>query len=125
MVDREKAKRNSEAVAEVRETQDVHRVYVYEWITMFTSRSKEKCEARFEERYRDRVREDDWRITVVGDTHYELQLRLPNVTAEWKTAKLAYAYVAEKGWGNVEATVVARNSKADHDLRKYGMVKIA
>lgn len=125
MKDLEKARATSEAVAEVRETEDVHRVYVYEWIAMFSARSKEKCLARFEERYRDRVREDDWRIAVVADDYYELQLRLPNVVAEWKTAKLAYDYVGEKGWGNAEATVVARNSKADHDLRKYGMVKIA
>lgn len=125
MKDLEKARATSEAVAEVRETEDVHRVYVYEWIAMFSARSKEKCLARFEERYRDRVREDDWRVTVVSADYYELQLRLPNVVAEWKTAKLAYDYVAEKGWGNAEATVVARNSKADHDLRKYGTVKIA
>jgi hypothetical protein len=80
----------------------------------------------FDAKYAGRVRDIDVRFVPRGLGAYatvQLQLRLPTLKGEFKTEALAIEFAVDQGW--TDATVVVRNSKADHDLRNYGVKKLA
>lgn len=118
------------------DTDDLYRVYRPEWIVAhfeLSSGVDDFCEPLLErvkdfyaERYAGRVRDDDVKFRCTGsgiNAVAQLLLRLPNVKGEFTTEARAHAYVRERGW--TDATVVARNSKADHELRQYSVTKLA
>jgi hypothetical protein len=117
------------------DTDDVYRVYRPEWLIVdVTTRLGDDpsdeamiatARAVFDTKFAGRVHDHDVRYTTVGTGQHAqvlLELRLPNLTAEWKTRALAEKYVAGRGWS--DATIVARNSKPDFDLRGYSVKKL-
>lgn len=126
-------------VAAVRETDDVYRVYRPEWVIVFslvepsydssdqTISLVGECREFFRRNYAGRVRPADMAVVVSPGsvragghttTIVRLQLRLPTLKAEFKTEPYARDFVTAQGWG--DATIVARNSRGDHELRGYG-----
>jgi len=116
-----------EEVAQVRETNDLWKVYRPEWIRTFSSKAvgeagKTECEKHFEEKYKGKVSADDVRYMPTSAANpdkypWRLELKLPNIKGEFKTKDLAESYRASKEWD--DAVLVSRNSKAEHDLKAY------
>lgn len=120
----------------VRDTDDLYRLYRQEWITVFTASETAvgddpgaaalEAMEHFEAKFRGRVHEHDVRIVAAGlhphSARVHLQLRLPNLKGEFKYAYLAERYAEDQGWD--DWTIVARNSKDDHDLRGYSVKKL-
>ena len=119
---------------------DTWRVYCHEWVTVHTEAvhpsvlgtrdgagltpEAAACRQFFVEHYQDRIRPHHSRIDaqlIGGGGIVQLQLFKPNLRAEFKTRELAEGYVAEQG---LDAVVVERNSRADHDLRAYGVRRL-
>lgn len=118
-------------VAAVREADDLYRVYRPEWIFMWTETGDtvgplvDKVRGYFEVTFAGRVRDEDVCIEVTGDDRFlvRLKLRLPNLKGEFKYLPAARKFIRDEGW--TDAVVVARNSRADHQLRSYGIRKLA
>lgn len=119
-----------QSVSEVRETADLWRVWVPEWLIVFTSTKPGdagEVEAKefFLAKYHERVRDEDVRYTPISQKRAygtRLELRLPNIKAEFKHKADAEAYAASQFPG---ATIVARNSRDEYALREYGNKKLA
>lgn len=124
-------------VAQVRETDDLYRVYRREWIVAHvedrlpgdderTAPMLMRCKEHFAAKYAGRVHPDDVAYECLGGAPHDivqLKLRLPNLKGEFKTEALARAYVHSQVW--LDAMVVARNSREDHTLRGYGIKKLS
>lgn len=119
-------------VKAVRETDDLWRVYRREWVMLYVSTVPpqgtplENCQRWFAANLDGRVYPQDVRYEPVGTGPHavcRLMVAMPVMKAEWKTRELAERYVAGQGW--TDAQLVARNSKADHELRGYGVRKLA
>lgn len=118
-------------VKAVRETDDVYRVYRDEWVIVYVSTvptvgtALQNCQGWFQATYAGRVHPEDVRYEHVGHGPHamcQLQLRMPTLKAEWKTRELAERYIEAIGF--TDAIIVARNSKADHEVRAYGVRKL-
>lgn len=125
-------------VSAVREIEDVYRVYRPEWIVVYTSTraphdpagasgAVQRCRNEFDRLYAGRVRPEDVDYLIANsEKNYaiaQLLIRKPNIKGEFKTKAQAEYFVKVQGWR--DAAVVARNSKADHELRSYGVKKLA
>lgn len=123
-------------IADIRETDDIYRLYRPEWVIVYTTTKAltdvladllTRCEQVFEERYKDRVDKDGvgYEFENASQPHAmcRLLLKLPNLKGEFKYAFLAERFADEQGYS--DHTIVVRNSKADHDLRQYGIKKLA
>lgn len=97
---------------------EIVRLYRTEWTVAWGAETVEECQTKFQDLYHGRVREEDWRITEAPYVGYLLELFLPVCKGEFKRTLWASSYAEARGW--TDYTVVARNSKADHDLRAYG-----
>jgi hypothetical protein len=113
-------------------TDPTWRVYLAEWVTVYTSDmfvrfGDDECEAVFGQRYKGRVRDGDWRVIPVTAGHPEavvprvLQLRLPNLRGEFKSEADAWWLAGEL----LDATgqsphVVQRGSAEERALLEYG-----
>ncbi len=119
-------------VAAARAQAELHRVYRSEWVTVNTAQDAQPVEALtaglrryFAEHYQGRVHPQDVRLMVEAgpvENIARLQLLLPTLKAEFKTADLARRYADEQGYD--DAVIVARKSEADHKLRNYGVTKL-
>lgn len=119
--------------AAVRETDDVYRLYRPEWVIAYgTTRGPADADEKdmlvrtmqyFRDHYEGRVRPEDVRFSVTNQsTTYaiaRLDIRMPVLKGEFKFAFLAERHANEQGWSDWQ--IVARNSKADHELRSYGV----
>jgi len=116
-----------------RETADTFKVYVPEWVIMFTSKAphaeggQAEAEAFFATKYEGRVEDTDVRYEPASRVFPDkfptrLFLRLPNVKGEFKTKLHADDFVEKSGLA--EAQVVARNSRNEHKLKDYGIKKL-
>lgn len=115
----------ADAVRTVRELDDTHLTYSWQWITMFTGVSDEECTTYFEAKLLGRVEEHrlvDW----PGAGRRALQVRLPNPVGEWKTAVLAQAHCERlfEDDSDCAPEVVVRNSRPHHVLKDYGKKKL-
>ena len=122
-----------------------YRVYRPEWVIVYTAhaatmdprplseptspeRHVELARAAieyFEAHYLGRVRDGDVRLFLSGRGAHAvvlLQLRLANLTGVFKTEELALDFAADHAW--TDTTIVARNSRLDHELRGYGVKKL-
>jgi hypothetical protein len=115
---------------DVEESGDLWRVYHYEWVTTYVTEDDDGAEARIQKYYLDnlagRVRHEDWQVVAEGDFPYvalQVQVRRPNMRAEFKHLPDAEKFVSEQGWEG-QASIVQRNSHADHDLRSYGTKRL-
>lgn len=122
----------SEAVAEVRETDDLFKVYRPEWMWVYTSEANgdaglAEAKTYFAEKYQGRVHEIDVEYLPTSENNpskwpWRISLRLPNVKGEFKLREHAETYIAEKGWG--DAAIVSRNSRDEYKLKAYGDKKL-
>ncbi len=115
------------------EAEDLFRLYRPEWIIAYTAhvaldgyQTEELgvvCRNYFVKNYQDRVHAEDMRITADDKVRPEwvrLELRLPVLKGEFVHRADAEAHA--QGWEPPFA-IVERNSRADHDLRSYGIKK--
>jgi hypothetical protein len=114
---------------------DLFRVYVPEWTVAFTydpqpgqstAEAFEHVWAYYDQRYAGRVRREDVQVVQDGTTHplVRLLLLLPVLKGEFKHRPLAEAFVNADPRLCERATIVVRNSKADHDLRNYSVTML-
>jgi hypothetical protein len=101
------------------------RVYLPEWVIAHTAAELEvpgdkECRDVFEELYRGKVREADWRIrnpSGFRPGRRVLELRRPNLQGEFKDEHDAEGLRAERG---EEAVVVLAGSPEERELSDYG-----
>lgn len=111
-----------EAVAQVRETPDIWKVYQPDWLIVCATTSDLLCRDYFDRFYAGRVRDEDVRYnSAVGGT-FVLELRLPNLKGEFKYKHLAEAWVELHPAKGTE--IVARSSRAEMKLLEYGKRKL-
>lgn len=122
----------AEQVANIRDTDDVYRLYRPEWVIVYVSivppegTALDNCQRWFDSAYAGRVHPEDVRFEHVGHGPHamcQLQLRLPTLKGEWKYVFLAQRFADDQDFADY--TIVQRNSKADHELRNYGTLRLA
>ncbi len=110
------------------------RVYLAEWLTVYTSDATggagaDECEGYFAAKYEGRVRDEDWRIEDLNRSplfHVQLQLWLPNLRGEYKdrrdAEKAADALAADPPYDGAALfiKVVQRGSPEERELLNYG-----
>lgn len=119
----------------INETQDIYRLYVREWVIVHTETRVFATDLGDTfEAARDwatanvvgRVREDE--IVLVANTDNQglfwvhVKVFKDNLKGEYKYAHAAHTYALSQGYE--EYTIVPRNSKADHDVRSYGVKRL-
>jgi len=113
-----------EAVKKTAELRSTVRLYVKEFV--FDSRFGTKGEAwaRYDTVYLGRVGEGDseFRLDPIRSLPHELWIRRWNLVGEYKNPEKADEAAAEI---DGETKVVPRNSRAEHTLKNYGVVKLA
>lgn len=111
-----------EEVKKIKEIDSTHRVYRMEWLFDRRFRTAEEAEARVAKVWAGRLREEDVEVredSVSDDV--ELWVRRWNVESEWKSEDRAETHAAGFA-GDVE--IVARNSRREHQLTAYGILKL-
>lgn len=106
-------------------TEPTWRVYLSEWLTVYTSDQlevpgQEECKAAYARKYGGRVRQEDVRIKPAGrlrPSHQALQLRLPNLKGEFKDRTEAADLLQAMGSGG---WLVRRGSPEEQELLDYG-----
>ena len=107
------------------------RVYLAAWVTVWTSDAvgpggQAEALQHFGEKYRGRVRDEDWRVTcsvtsTMGGWPYLLELFVPNLQAEFKDPldALGLAGVLRVDSGEEIPQVVQRGSPEEQELLDY------
>jgi hypothetical protein len=111
---------------------DTWKVYVKDWLIVFTSPTDSElgmaeCSVVFDDKFDGRVKESDSRITPMFDTgltKYYLELRLWNPVGEFKTEELAKDFAVSVYTAHPEFLIVGRNSRDEQVLQDYGKVKL-
>jgi hypothetical protein len=135
-------------------TGEVFRLYRPEWVVLHVVTVTDNqpraamltaAQAHFEDKYAGRVNVDDVRFVCFGreqcgscdaglpqsctcpeqqpDEAVQVQVHLPTLKGEFKYAILAAAHAEAEGFE--DWTIVVRDSEADHELRGYGVRKLA
>lgn len=113
-------------VAEIHETADLWRVYLQDWVIVYTSdeigeKGVAEAQKLFSEKYLGRVRSAHVAIYSHGPKYSAvLKLYLPLLRGEFKSRDAAQDEADVLGG----AEVVQRNSAADYKLREYGVKKV-
>lgn len=117
-----------------KETDDIWRLYTREWVTVHTITMTaedgrpvfEAARAWVKENLDDRVRDDDVKLILNTDLGTQfwahVQVFKDNLKGEFKYVENAQAHASRQGYD--EYVIVPRNSKSDHDIRSYGVVKL-
>lgn len=112
------------------ETESTVRVYVVEWVFDRRFATLPEASAYAEATYAGRLLEGDLRVLLDEvDTHtWVVWVRRPNVNSEWKRPELATAWAAalmEDGQAaGDDIRIVTRNSREEHKLLQYGVLKL-
>lgn len=118
----------------MKETSDLWRLYRREWVTVHTITMSspealpvaQAAEKWVEDNLRGRVRDEDIAMTVHTDHKLlfwvDIKVFKDNLKGEFKYVEAAQVHANQSGWE--EYVIVPRNSKSDHDLRNYGVVKL-
>ncbi len=118
----------------VKETDDLWRLYHREWTIVHTIDDVadegrpvfEVARAWIKEHLTDRVREEDVQIELNSDggSNYWAHVMLfkDNLKGEFKYVENAQLFANMQKYD--EYVIVPRNSKSDHDIRAYGVVKL-
>jgi hypothetical protein len=114
-------------IAETKKTREIastHRVYRKEWL--FDSRHRDVATAKEEaSRYEGRLHDDDIRFDTDNDTgECVVWTRRWNVAGEWKWSAHAEKHATALRKAGAEVEIVARNSRQEHRLRNYGVLKL-
>ncbi len=110
-----------------KEIDSTYRVYQKQWLRAGRGECESDVRTHFEENYEGRLHDEDWSIDPCEDGTWVLQTKRWNVAAEWKREGLAESYAAamiEEGADPDEVVVVARNSRLEHVLTSYGVLKV-
>lgn len=132
-----------------KETEDIHRLYRREWVTMHTVSENvvidhehnpepaypvvQQGQQWLRDNLLGRVREQDIRLVAHIDDPspadgqtvliwVDVQVFKENLKGEFKYPTGASGYAEEQGYD--EYVVVVRNSKQDHQIRSYGVTKL-
>jgi hypothetical protein len=117
-----------------KETDDIWRLYVREWVTVHTiSMTADDGRPAFEaartwvaDNLTGRVRDTDVNLTLNTDLTdrfwCHVQVFKDNLKGEFKHVENAQAHATRQGFD--EYVIVPRNSKSDHDIRNYGVIKL-
>lgn len=116
------------------ETDDIWRLYRREWVIVNTvtmhandaktvfDTAKQWCDTHLE----GRVKDNDIQCEINTDTGslfwVHIKVFKDNLKGEFKYQSAAEVHASAQGYD--EYTIVPRNSKADHDLRSYGVKKL-
>ncbi len=120
----------------IKETADLYRLYVREWVTVHTIVDEtpdvhEVLEASrqwIQQNLHGRVRPDDVRTDLFCEDNAEgsaprrtatIKLLKENFKGEFRLSNSATRYAEDNGFE--EYTVAVRNSRADHEIRSYGV----
>lgn len=115
----------------IRETDDIWRLYVREWVIVHTITMSavtvdpvvEVAEAWAEKNLAGRVRPDDIRFDGGTDSALLYWVHVlvfkENLKGEFKHYSGAEYFAVNQGYE--EYVIVPRNSKTDHDIRSYGV----
>lgn len=118
----------------MKETEDIWRLYRREWVTVHTiTMSAPDAFTVTDEAHRwvknnlvGRVRDEDISYTVHNNTKLlfwcDVKVFKDNLRGEFKHVEAAQVHAMQQGWE--EYVIVPRNSKSDHDIRNYGVVKL-
>lgn len=119
-----------------KETDDIWRLYHREWVavqTLPTRHGDEDGRPAFDEavawinaNLTDRVRQGDSRVQLNTDNNGTfwavIEVFKDNLKGEFKYVSLAQRHAHEQGYD--EYVIVPRNSKSDHEIRNYGVVRM-
>lgn len=117
-----------------KETDDIWRLYRREWVIVHTVTLKaddgqpayDAANAWYKDNLKDRVRPEDASVQLNTDGSglfwAHVQIFKDNLKGEFKHVENAQAFAAQQHWE--EYVIVPRNSKSDHDIRNYGVVKL-
>ena len=110
------------------------RVYLTEWLTVYTSDEVEvlgagECRDVYSRKYAGRVRSADWRISSAREIRPSprcLQLRLPNLCGEFKDHNDALELASRLMDGHKDGPcdLVRRGSDEEKELLEYGKKKL-
>lgn len=108
----------------IRETDDIWRLYVREWVIVHTINGVTAAAEQWaEENLTGRVREEDLRYELHDDgaqlCWVHIQVFKENLKGEFKYYAGAENFAANNGY--TEYVIVPRNSKIDHEIRSYGV----
>jgi len=109
------------------EISSTYRVYRSEWLIASRHEMAEKSQEYFEATFSGRLHEGDWRYERDIDGSTVLWVRRWNVCAEWKRKEFAEAWATallEEQPELGEIKIVARNSRSEHVLTQYGILKL-
>ncbi len=124
----------------IKETEDIFRLYVPEWVIVHTVSSPVSADRPpahvvsdaiewVKKNLHGRVRESDVTVTAnVDDADspsccwVHIEVFKPNLKGEYKHVESAEQMAKINGYE--EYTVVPRNSKSDHEIRSYGVTKL-
>ncbi len=118
-----------EDIARIRDTDDLWRLYTWQWIVVYTTDAIgedgiREAQGEFTSRYKGRVGEDEWKVCSYGAKWSSvLQLKLPTMVGEFKQREVAEGVSLEYPPA-MRPTLVARNSADDYKLREYGKRKL-
>ena len=117
-----------EVVSRVRRASELRStVRVYRKEFLFDSRHETRHDAEMAVgTYRDRITPEDAdvRVDPIRTRPFELWVRRWNVAGEYKDPIEAFLRAAHLHVAGLETQVVPRNSRAEHELRSYGVVKL-
>lgn len=115
-----------QSVKEAQEIASTHRVYVKTWLLEARHATAEDATSDYETRFLGRLQDGDFRIDKdpINKRDWLLWTNRWTVMGEWKTAALAEEHAEKVRERFKDVTVVPRNSRREHVLTQYGIVKI-
>lgn len=121
-----------------KETDDIWRLYRREWVVVHSVPTVhddhpgtaetvyDTARSWAQDNLKDRVHERDIRVVVHTDNHgsfwAQIEVFKDNLKGEFKHLENVQTYAAVEHYD--EFTIVPRNSKSDHAIRSYGVVKL-
>lgn len=118
-----------------RETDDLWRLYRREYVIVHTISRTGDEDAKpvfdqirtwMQENLAGRIRDTDMRITLntdnAGSFWAHAEVFRDNLKGEFKHVEQAQLFASQQQYE--EYVIVPRNSKSDHDIRNYGVVKL-
>lgn len=115
---------SSGIVSATKELASTWRVYRKEWVFDSRHESFEAGLLHSDETYQGRIEPEDIQLSPDnGGDGVVVQVRRWNVAGEWKTHDRAIKH-ADSLKDRFEVQVVARNSRQEHVLKQYGVLKL-
>jgi hypothetical protein len=119
-----------QATKKAAELPSTYRVYRKEFLLDSRHVTRSEAMARFDVAYRGRVQPEDVRFDedLIRSRPYELWIRRWNLAGEFKWEGQAWDHVERiksTDEGITDFDVVPRNSRREHELKSYGVAKLA